>query len=87
MNYIQKRLKEIEKMECDERLTDLYCLLSFVLGEDVNYEDVHDAWSIWQNRIDPAHKSLIPYNQLEYSIQILDGEYCQKIKNSVKGDE
>ena len=82
MNYIQKQLKKLESLECDERLTDLYCLLSFVVGKDCTWEDVHDAWAIWENRQNPDHKSLIPFEELSDDIQKLDADYARAIQNT-----
>jgi DNA-binding winged helix-turn-helix (wHTH) protein len=42
----------------DDRLVDLCTLLVLRRGEATTREDVHDAWSVWQSREQPDHRSL-----------------------------
>ena len=90
MNYIvevKKRLHEALNMEeAYLGLLDVYALLVFTKGKDCTSEDVHDAWSIWQNRTQPDHKSLIPFNELTKEVQELDDQYRDAIiKVATKG--
>lgn len=80
MNYIQNiqnLLEEELKMKGTdyEGLLETYALLVFTVGEDCTKENIHDAWSIWQNKTQPKHKSLIPFNELTKEVQDLDEPY------------
>ena len=83
-NYINK-IKTLLESELKmvgtpyEKLLDVYALLVFVKGENCTNEDVHDAWSVWQNRTRPNHPSLIPFNKLSKVVQDLDSEYRDAI--------
>ena len=84
MNYIQdveKKLDSILKMKGTEYegLLKVYGLLVFTVGVDCTNEHVHDAWSAWQNKTQPTHRSLIPFNELTKEVQDLDEPYCQAI--------
>lgn len=87
MNYVQQKISEFRNLHptMDERLVDLYILLVFVKGEDVTLEDVHDAWSIWKNKIRSDHRSLVPFDELTPEIQNYDQKYVDSIK-FVSGD-
>ena len=83
-NYIQKiqELLDIElggKGSINESLLGIYALLVLVIGENCTNEDVHDAWSVWSNVLDPKHRSLIPFNELTKEVQDLDEPYKQAI--------
>ena len=85
MNYIQQTKHELQKhMECEDDLVDLYNLLVWVLGESTTWEDVHNAWSVWQNKTNPSHKSLVPFDELSEETQKLDAEYANAIKTVAK---
>jgi hypothetical protein len=78
MNYIEAakiilraKLSDID----DEKLIDLYLLLVFTVGKNCTQKDVHDAWSIWKNMINPDHKSLIEFDLLDKDVQFLDEPY------------
>ena len=47
MNYVDRIVSQLaEHLDgCEPDLLRLYALLALVKGEDVNEEDVHDAWS------------------------------------------
>jgi len=83
MNYIEKIKKELdEELKMGEDYTDLldfYVLLVLVKGKECTNEDVHDAWSVWQNNIDEKHRSLIPFEDLTKEVQHLDAEYRDAI--------
>jgi hypothetical protein len=64
---------------CPDDLLDLYALLVLVLGEDTGLPDVHDAWSVWRNKTDPDHRSLIPFDDLIPEVQQLDSKYLEAI--------
>lgn len=82
MNYIQEIMEALraEFPGKPDDLLELYALLVLVRGAAVEYEDVHDAWSIWQNRTRPDHKSLIPFDNLTPEVQELDAKYADGIR-------
>ena len=79
MNYIEKIKEELQKEYNFPKgyvgLLDHYALLVLVKGTDCTNEDVHDAWSIWQNNMNGTHRSLFPFNELKKEVQDLDTEY------------
>ena len=80
MNYIEKVKEELDSIlnmgNTDyEDLLDVYALLVFTVGKDCTNEQIHDAWSVWQTRKDPSHRSLIPFKELTKEVQDLDTEY------------
>jgi hypothetical protein len=84
-NYIEEARKILEKKsDCHGSLLDLYTLLVFVKGKDVNWKDVHDAWAVWKNNEMPDHKSLIPYEALTLEVQELDKEYADAIAKTAE---
>lgn len=86
MNYVETIRKGIaEQMpDADTKLIDLYALLGVVFGSAVNEEDVHNAWSVWQNEKDGTHRSLIPFDDLSADIQALYTKYVEIIRNAVE---
>lgn len=85
-NYISKIIDVLteELPNCPPELIDLYAMLAFTQGAWTNREDVHDAWSIWQNRINPEHKSLIPFKDLSPEVQELDRKYMNAIHKAAR---
>ena len=78
--YIEEvRDRLAEEIDVEGDLLDLYTLLVFVKGRDCTLENVHDAWSIWRNKTNSAHKSLIPFRKLTDEVQELDREYTDAI--------
>jgi len=80
MNYIQEvydLLEEELKMRGTgyEGLLETYGLLVLIVGEKCTNEHIHDAWSIWQNKTMPDHRSLIPFDELTKEVQDLDIPY------------
>ncbi len=84
MNYIQKVQYELDvelKMEGTEYegLLETYALLVFTVGVNCTNEHIHDAWAIWQNKTEPDHRSLKPFNELTKEVQDLDEIYRQAV--------
>ena len=79
-NYIDK-VKELLEKELKmkgtsyEDLLDVYALLVLTVGTTCNNEHIHDAWSVWQNKTQPKHRSLKPFGELTCEVQNLDGLY------------
>ena len=63
----------------DQRLLELYGFLALTTGTDTTRENVHDAWAVWKEEIDPAHRSLIPFEELTPDVQALDQPYVDAI--------
>lgn len=84
LNYVQGIRNELTRAlpDCDGRLLDLYTLLALTRGTDVSLEDVHDAWSIWQNGTRPDHPCLRPFAELSAETQELDRKYRDSIAES-----
>jgi len=62
-----------------EGLFVLYAVLMRAKGEGTQAADVHDAWSAWMPRTDPAHESIRPYDQLAPSVQEEDAPFLAAI--------
>lgn len=85
-NYIQEVREELSVriVDIDDELLDLYALLVLVRGEKCTLEDVHDAWSVWKNKTDEKHRSLIPFKELTPSVQAMDAEYALAIRKTAR---
>ena len=84
MNYIQQIQNLLDKelnMSSTkyEGLLETYGLLVLTVGEKCTKKNIHDAWSIWQNKTFSNHKSLIPFNKLTKKVKFLDEEYRQAV--------
>lgn len=83
MNYIDIIKEELdfclEMGEEYDELLDMYALLVLLKGNRCTNEDVHDAWSVWQNRTMPEHRSLIPFDELTKEVQDSDSKYRDAI--------
>jgi hypothetical protein len=86
MNYVQTLKTEIAKElpGLPEDLLNLYTMLGLHCGVWVDNEEVHDAWSVWQNTVNPEHPALIPYDQLSAEKQELDTKYTEAIIRAVR---
>ncbi len=84
MSYIQDIKDELQKYfkfnETYVDLLDVYALLVLIKGERCTLEDVHDAWSVWQNNLDQEHRSLKPFDELTLEVQLLDEKYRDVIR-------
>ena len=85
MNYIQKIKNELEKeLHLEETpfedLLGMYALLVLTVGTNCTNENIHDAWSVWQDTLSPTHPSLIPYKKLRKKVQNLDTPYCLAVR-------
>ena len=84
-NYINRVKEELSlHIKVEDELLDLYALLVLVRGEKCAMEDVHNAWSVWKNRTDDTHRSLIPFDELSRSVQEMDREYVTAIRKTAK---
>jgi len=82
-NYIEKiRIKldkELQMGDDYKDLLDIYVLLVLVRGAFCTNKDVHNAWSVWQNKTQPNHRSLIHFERLKKEVQDLDTKYRDAI--------
>jgi len=80
MNYVQYvTVRIIQEKEIDYDLAQFYALLLLTKGTDTTLEDVHHAWALWQDYINPSHRSLIPFEDLSLEVQELDRPYMEVI--------
>ena len=88
MNYIEEIKNKLqEHFNFNEEyigLLDVYTLLYFTHGINCRSIHVHDAWSVWQNNIDPTHRSLVPFEDLTREVQELDDQYRDVIVDVYK---
>lgn len=84
-NYIQ-RAREIlsKKIDVEPDLLDLYTLLVFTKGVDVELIDIHDAWAVWRTKTSPDHKSAIPFAHLSPEVQELDRPYMEAVAQTAR---
>lgn len=85
MTYVEHaRALLAARIDVPGELLDLYALLLFVRGEAATTEDVHDAWSLWQSRTDPQHRSVRPFAELSDEVQAMDESYAEAIREAAR---
>lgn len=47
--------------------------------DTVDSRDVHNAWVAWMADIEPGHKSLVPFEQLDESVAVEDRPFVDAI--------
>lgn len=84
-NYVEQVRAKLADLlpTCDPALLDLYTLLALEFGAQTDAVMVHNAWSVWRNRTDPGHRSLIPFPYLAPEVQDLDEPYVAAIHEAV----
>jgi hypothetical protein len=88
MNYVDDLAEAIRRAVPAQLLPDgdvddlfrIYAVLAMAKGQSVALEDVHDAWSAWMSRHQPAHPSLKPLAQLPPDIRQADEPYLDAIR-------
>lgn len=63
-----------------DELFNSYAVLALSKGTAVTNEDVHDAWSAWATKFDPANKSLVPFSELPLETQQSDASFTKAIR-------
>jgi hypothetical protein len=58
----------------------MYAVLALTVGENVQAEDVHDAWSAWMTYRDPWHQSIKPFTQLSSEMKKTDQPFADAIR-------
>lgn len=85
MSYVEEVMQQIgERHQLDPLLIRLYALLVLAKGEATTMEDVHDAWSLWQDTTQPDHHSVVPFYMLRPEVQVMDKEYRDTIVDIAK---
>lgn len=86
INYVEQIRSQLATLlpTCHPVLLDLYTLLGVQYGEQTDLVMVHNAWSVWCNRSDPQHRSLIPFPFLAHEVQELDRPYMDAIHQAVR---
>src|SRR5829696_276837 len=88
VNYLDKLAAEIQRTadpdstppDEDLPLYRLYAVLLLAKGEDVEAEDVHNAWAAWASDHDPESGYLIPFKELTLSVQRKDETYVNAVR-------
>lgn len=88
MNYVDQiaeRIKQalprdLHPSENSEALFRLYAVLALTLGQEVEAEDVHDAWSAWMSQSNPDHESITPFANLSADVQAQDEPFAAAIR-------
>jgi hypothetical protein len=88
LTYISDIAEQIRREVPQEVLPDgntdllflIYAVLALTVGEDVQAEDVHDAWSAWMTYSDPSHESIKPFSQLDPETKKTDQPYVDAIR-------
>lgn len=88
MNYVQSALSALYRhpnmRDVEPELLRSYALLLLILGGNTEPRDVHDAWAVWRNSINPDHTSLVPYDDLSEDVQALDLPYLAAIREAAE---
>jgi hypothetical protein len=62
------------------RLFRLYALLVLAKGAATEAADVHNAWTVWMLEIDPDHRSIRPFDELDAQTQAADTPFVEAIR-------
>src|SRR5262245_46079096 len=87
MNYLDKLATEIQRTAVpdstppdeDLPLYRLYAVLMLAKGENVDSEDVHNAWVAWASDHAPESRNLLPFKELSLSVQRKDDRFVEAI--------
>lgn len=69
--------------ENTEKLFQLYALLGRSKGSQVQAPDVHDAWVLWMQDLNPHHKALRRFEELDADTKAADEPYVEAIRRAV----
>lgn len=61
--------------DLDPLLAAMYAALTVVKADRVTSRDVHDVWALWQVISAPDHPYLVPFDELEPDVQLLDAPF------------
>lgn len=88
MNYLDIIADEIQRVADpdaallgkDLPLYRLYAVLLLAKGQQVELEDVHNAWAAWAIEHDPDNRRILPFKELSLSVQRKDEAYVDAIR-------
>lgn len=84
-NEIRGQIPAASLPEGDTRLLfRLYALLTVAKGDSVTAGDVHDAWALWMQEVDPGHEAIKPFDQLSRETQAQDEPFVEAIRRAAK---
>lgn len=63
-----------------DSLFRLYAVLARVKGEQCTLEDVHDAWVLWMQERGETHESMVPFADLDPTVQAEDAPFLEAIR-------
>lgn len=80
-NYVEQVVSALAAKLPGEpvELLRMYALLVFVGGEEINEEDVHNAWALWRSVSMPGHISIVPFPALGPEVQATDRPFMDVI--------
>lgn len=61
-----------------------YAVLLRAKGAEVTLSDIHDAWSAWMAKRDPAHASLVSYECLPEEVQEQDRVFTTAVRHAAE---
>lgn len=88
MNYLELTADALKSAVAPELIPEgdtrllflLYALLVRAKGEDVQPEDVHDAWAVWTIMRGDDHESLVEFRKLDTATRAEDDPYVAAIR-------
>jgi hypothetical protein len=88
MTYLDELAAEIRRQVPEDALPGddtgtlfrIYALLALAKGTAVTAEDVHNAWAVWMNELDPDHRSIKPFRELDEDTQASDEPFVKAIR-------
>lgn len=73
-----------EAPDDSDALFRIYAVLLRTRGSLTTASDVHDAWSAWMAGVDPGHKSIRPFSELDSATQAEDGPFLSAIRRAAE---
>jgi len=88
MNYIEQIAHDIRAEVPAAALPEhdvhdlflLYALVLLIRGDEVDAEDVHNAWTAWMTLRGQRHPSMVPFAQLSAETQAEDAVFVGAIR-------
>jgi hypothetical protein len=65
-------------------LFQVYAVLLLAKGADVSAADVHNAWTVWMQTLQPNHESLVRYEDLDRRLQASDQPFAEAIREAYR---
>lgn len=59
-----------------------YALLLRAKGVEITSSDIHDAWAVWINGVNPNHEALVPYDKLAPEVQQQDFVFVTAVRRA-----